>query len=211
MLNMLARHTASGGWINGFKVLGQGIDYHTPKNTGDTAEEIYAELISGKIVLMDLSSGEQFLKEHISRKVAGHILDRSIGVFTEGSAPAPITIVVEEAHNVIEASLSLAEVWPKIAKEGAKYGIGLFAITQEVSSLHKNVLAGCENWVVFHFNNKYEINCLCNYEDFEDFRKLIMADDVGHAVVRTFSRPITIPAQIYEFKPEIPESGKEAA
>lgn len=211
MLNTLVRRTRNDGWINGFKVLGQAIDYHTPKAIGDTAEDIYNELAAGKIVLMDLSSGEPFLKEHISRKVAGHILEKATKAFTDGTDPLPITLVVEEAHNVIEATLPLGEVWPKIAKEGGKYGIGLVAITQEVSSLHKNVLAGCENWLVFHFNNKYEINFLCNYEDFEDFKPLIMANDVGHAIVRTLSRPVTTPVQIYEFKPEISDLGKEIA
>ena len=59
-----------------------------------------------------------------------------------GILPPPDVIVyVEEAHNLLPSqNANLNEIWPRIAKEGSKFRIGLVYSTQEPSSILSNIL-----------------------------------------------------------------------
>jgi DNA helicase HerA-like ATPase len=127
-----------------------------------------------------------------------------MAVFNTGRHPPHMVVYVEEAHNIIGRAAPLTEIWPTIAKEGAKARIALVYATQEVSSVHPNILANTENILVSHLNNENEINELARYYDFRDFAgSLIRAQDVGFARVKTLSTPFVIPVQIDKFDPEM--------
>lgn len=124
--------------------------------------------------------------------------------FIDGEISPNIVVYIEEAHNLIGKDQELTETWPRLAKEGAKYRIALVYATQEVSSVHPNILANTENWFVTHLNNEREIKELAKFYDFSDFsRSLIRVQDVGFARVKTLSSPFVIPIQIDKFDPEL--------
>jgi DNA helicase HerA-like ATPase len=126
-----------------------------------------------------------------------------MAIFNSGKHPPHIVIYVEEAHNIIGKNEDLTETWPRIAKEGAKARIATVYATQEVSSIHPNILANTENILVSHLNNENEIRELAKFYDFRDFANSIMrAQDVGFDRVKTLSNPFVIPVQIDKFDPE---------
>ena len=125
-----------------------------------------------------------------------------MNVFTQGGNPTNIVFYIEEAHNLIGKKMELTDTWPRLAKEGAKYKIALVYATQEVSSVHPNILANTENWFVTHLNSEKEINELAKFYDFSDFsQSLLRSQDVGFARVKTLSSPFVIPIQIDKFNP----------
>ncbi len=203
MLNLLAMKNSNDAFIKGYRTVAIARDYHSPQRSGEVCNEIYNSLIDGKIVILDLSVGNALLRERISKKIASHVFNSSMEVFTEGKTPLNIVIYIEEAHNLIGKGMDLTETWPRLAKEGAKYKIALVYATQEVSSVHKNILANTENWFVSHLNSDIEIRELAHFYDFSDFSKsLLRSQDVGFTRVKTLSSPYVVPVQIDKFDPE---------
>lgn len=203
MLNVLCCKNNSDTSIMGYKALFEANKYHTSARAGDVANEIYELLLDGKIVILDLSVGNAKLREKISKRIASYVFDSSMKIFTEGNSPSNIVIYVEEAHNLIGRGMDLTETWPRLAKEGAKYKIALVYATQEVSSVHPNILANTENWFVSHLNSQQEIKELAKFYDFADFsQSLLRSQDVGFTRVKTLSGPFVIPVQIDKFDPE---------
>lgn len=203
MLNLLAMKNSNDAFIKGYRTVAIARDYHSPQRSGEVCNEIYNRLIDGKIVILDLSVGNALLRERISKKIASHVFNSSMEVFTEGKTPLNIVIYIEEAHNLIGKGMDLTETWPRLAKEGAKYKIALVYATQEVSSVHKNILANTENWFVSHLNSDIEIRELAHFYDFSDFSKSVLRfQDVGFTRVKTLSSPYVVPVQIDKFDPE---------
>lgn len=203
LLNILAGKNDRDTAIFGFKALFEANKYHTPERNVAVAQEIYDYLLQGKIVILDLSVGHAILRESVSKKVAKYIFNKSMETFTKGKKPPNIVVYIEEAHNLIGKKMELTETWPRLAKEGAKYRIALVYATQEVSSVHPNILANTENWFVTHLNSEKEIGELAKFYDFSDFsQSLLRSQDVGFARVKTLSSPFVIPIQIDRFDPD---------
>lgn len=202
MLNLLAGKNNNDSYIRGFRSLECGKPYHTSKRTDNVCKEIYGHLESGKIVILDLSVGQAQLRERIGKKIAKYVFDASMNCFTRGDSPQNIVIYIEEAHNLIGRNMDLSETWPRLAKEGAKYKIALVYATQEVSSVHPNILANTENWFISHLNSEKELSELAKFYDFADFKQsLLRSQDVGFARVKTLSSPFVVPIQINKFDP----------
>jgi DNA helicase HerA-like ATPase len=179
-------------------------EYHSPSRTSDVSEEIYKHLVDGKIVILDLSVGDVAQRDRLSKRIAQHIFESSMATFSRGTQPPHIVIYVEEAHNLIGRTEPLTETWPRIVKEGAKARIATVYATQEVSSIHPNILSNTENIFVSHLNNENEFRELAKFYDFKDFENSIMhTQDVGFNRVKTLSNPFVIPVQIDKFNPEL--------
>lgn len=182
--------------------LGRIADYHSPERKGDVEKEVYELLISGKIVVLDLSVGTEEVRNSMSERLAQYIFNKSMSTFHSGRACPNIVIYVEEAHNLIGKDAKPDETWPRVAKEGAKANIALVYATQEPSSVQPNILANTENWIITHLNNDDELRVLGKYYDFSDFtQSLKRAQDVGFARIKTLSSPYVVPTQVNLFNP----------
>lgn len=203
LLNMLCRKNDNDAFMNGYKLIVEAQNYHTPDRIDEVANEIYQHLCDGKIIIIDLSVGNAALRERLSKKIASHIFNQSMKIFTDGDEPSNIVFYIEEAHNLIGKDMEITDTWPRLAKEGAKYKIALVYSTQEVSSVHSNILANTENWFVSHLNSEKEMAELSKFYDFADFKQsLLRSQDVGFSRVKTLSSPFVIPIQIDKFDPK---------
>jgi hypothetical protein len=203
LVNLLVEQNNNGGYIRGYSLVAGFRPYHSPSRAGDVEAEIYSHLEAGRIVILDLSVGQVYVRKALSDRIARYIFETSMTRFHGGREPPNIVMYVEEAHNLIGKNADLDETWPRIAKEGAKAQIALVYATQEPSSVHPNILANTENWFVTHLNNDDELRTLCKFYDFADFGpSLKKAQDVGFARVKTLSSPFVVPIQIDLFDPQ---------
>ncbi len=70
----------------------------------------------------------------------------------------PVHLLLEEAHRYIARtpscySIDASRIYERIAKEGRKYGLFVFAASQRPSELSKTVLSQCFNFVVHRTQN----------------------------------------------------------
>lgn len=170
--------------------------YHN-RNSVNYITKILEMVKEGKNIVLDLSIGSEEMRNLISDKIARTIFNMNMEMYTEGKEPYYVIFYIEEAHNLIGRDMDLKDTWPRIAKEGAKYKIGLVYSTQEPSSINKNILANTENWFVTHLNNEDELKALSKFYDFADYKNsLLTAKDVGFSRVKTLSHHFVLPVQI---------------
>lgn len=167
----------------------------------DYRENIYEQAQKGATVIIDFSIGDPFTRKYIADELMGYIFESQIQKFRENKHCPIINIYVEEAHNVLGAKANIDSLWPRIAKEGAKYNIGLLYATQEPSAIHPNILANTANFIVAHLNNDSEIRTVSEYADLGDFAAIIKkAEDVGFVRMKLLSKPYTLPVQIKKYE-----------
>ena len=189
---------------SGYRILEPIRRYHNPGTTGYYPKKIYEDLSAGQIVIVDLTTGTDEINQRISKTIIEYVMDRAIDRFTNSLDPHEIQIYVEEAHRLFGSDYlddaDVSDPYRRLAKEAAKYKIGLTYATQEVSGVDDAVLANTANWVVTHLNSQNETRALSKYYNFEDFERLTReADDVGFARVKTLSGKFIVPTQIDKF------------
>lgn len=200
----------------GFRLLEPLRVFHSAARDQDYASEVLQELISGKIVIVDLSLGSENVLQFCSERIVNHILTEASRRFAAGEEPYKIQIFIEEAHRLFNRDKmkapSEADPYVRLAKEAAKFKIGLIYATQEVSSVDPLILSNTSNWIVTHLNNRSEVKELSKYYDFQDFAELTLkAEDVGFARLKTRSGRYIIPVHIDLFDRSKIDAARNAA
>ena len=189
--------------LRGYKNLEVLSNYHTT-TTDNYKKEIIRFLREGKIVIVDLSQGNEEVQSDYSERICKHIFQNSIENFIQNQENNTIQFYFEEAHNLFPKhdDSNLNQIYNRIAKEGAKLNLGLVYATQEVSSISSNIRKNTQNWFISHLNNTEELNELRKFYDFEDFLDTLRRfapQDKGFVRMKTYSNPFVVPVQIDKF------------
>ena len=193
-------------YSGGVRMLGKVRAQHSPHSTDDYADQIVADLEAGRLVIVDQSTGDPEMNEAASKRLMWAIFNAQKARFTNAQLdkngelvlPPDIIVYVEEAHNLLpKDGADLKEIWPRVAKEGSKYRIGLVYATQEPSSILTNILSNTDNWFVAHLNRGAEVKQVRDFYDFGDFEEQILnVPEPGFIRMRTLSNPYVVPVQI---------------
>ena len=194
----------------GFKVLlplREG--YHSPDAGDDYAPSIHADLIAGKIVIVDLARGSEGVLQFASERVLNHLLGRAAERFRTGKTPQHIQIFLEEAHRLFNRDkfkdrLAAVDPYVRLAREAGKYKLGLIYSTQQVSSVEVDVLDNTANWIIAHLNSESEVRLLRGRYEFDRFGdQILRAEDPGFVRMKMQSGRFVIPVQVRMFDAEM--------
>ncbi len=198
---------------------------HSPDVSVDYAVKIVDDLVAGRLVIMDQSTGAPDLIQRASERIMWELFNRQKETFISPARdkndelvldennnikpPPDVIVYAEEAHNLLPAkNADLSSVWARIVKEGSKFHIGMVYSTQEPSSILSNILKNTDNWFVAHLNNQDEMRELRKYYDFEMFAgQILKVPDTGFVRMRCLSNPYIVPIQVDRFAMKL-EEGK---
>ena len=202
--------------ISGYKKLVPGRSLHTETVDNLYEDEILDLLRGGKIVIVDLSEGDPLIQRTYSERICQRIFVDGMRRFISNPTNERgdnyanfIQMYFEEAHNLFpkKEDSDLAQIYNRLAKEGAKLRIGINYATQEVSSISSNILKNTQNWFISHLNNRDELREIEKFYDFGDFTgSLQRATDKGFIRMKTYSNAFIVPVQIDRFTAKAPKN-----
>ena len=112
---------------------------------------LLSALEDGKLCIIDISQMRQRQSLILSGLILRRIFDRNQEEFTAVEPKTiPTIAVVEEAQSVLNAKATGAEPYITWVKEGRKYDLGAFLITQQPGSIPHELLSQGDNWFLFH-------------------------------------------------------------
>jgi len=130
----------------------------------------------------------------------------------DGDARHPVAIVCDEAHLYLPNHASVAgplerralETFERIAKEGRKYGVGLFVVSQRPSDVSTTILSQCSNIISLRLANKTDQSVVRQLlpESLEGLMEILPTLDIGEAVV--VGDATLLPTRIRMSKPSFP-------
>ncbi len=108
--------------------------------------------------IIDLSGVPNEIAGICSAVIARTLFSFKVWEKSEERENNPLLLVCEEAHRYVpnrgEAQYEAAQdAIKRIAKEGRKYGLGLFLISQRPSEVESTVLSQCNSWIVLRLTN----------------------------------------------------------
>ena len=116
-----------------------------------------------KLIVVDLSGVPNEIAGTASAALVRTLFSIKIWQRDEERKSSPVLLICEEAHRYIPNSgeaqyESAQEAIRRIAKEGRKYGIGLFLVSQRPSEVEATVLSQCNSWIVLRTSNESDRN-----------------------------------------------------
>ena len=109
--------------------------------------------------VVDLSGVPNEVAGVASAVIARTLFNLKVWQTEEERIADPVLLVCEEAHRYVpnsgEAQYEAAqESIRRIAKEGRKYGVGLFLVSQRPGEVESTVLSQCNSWIVLRITNE---------------------------------------------------------
>ena len=176
---------------------------------GNFVEEILAYLEAGRTVILDLGNAPPELMQYFSVYLSQAVFYRQVEKFsTNQLGDFYLQLYFEEAHNLFAPSDTdeKTKIYRRLAKEGAKYHIGMVYSTQSVSSVSKDLLGQTENFFIAHLASQDEVNALAKvnvaYNSMKD--DIMLSKTPGYIRMLTSSHRFVVPMQSMKFEAATP-------
>ena len=182
--------------------------YHD-KEADEFINEILDLLEKSKTVILDLGNAHPELMSFYSDQLSREIFMNQVDKFSNNRLGNKyIQLYFEEAHNLFPSNQDASDIYLRIAKEGAKYHIGMVYSTQSVSTINRDLLAQTENFFIAHLSSQNEVDALARvniaYESLKE--DILRAKTVGYVRILTRSHRFAIPVQARKFSPKTKET-----
>jgi DNA helicase HerA-like ATPase len=171
------------------------------------SERIVDELMDGYSVLVDtsgLSSMEEIL---VASVITRRVLDVYGSVYLDDrerfAALPPTLIALEEAQRVLSrATRSDENVFPRVAREGRKFKVGLCAVSQQPKLIDDELLSQFNTFFILGLADEKDRTILrgSSKQDISDLGPEIQTLMPGEAIVTNLESPFALPAMVYLYE-----------
>lgn len=169
-------------------------------------QDILQALHESKTVIINLSSAREGILRYFAQSICTSIFHEQERKFVSNTLDNRyVQVYFEEAHNIFPPSSSSAlSIYARIAKEGAKFNIGIVYCTQSPSSVNKDLLAQTENFFIGHLSSQLETRYLSDVQlAFSGCERQILRNRTpGYLQILTFSHRYVIPVQAHLYTGE---------
>ncbi|MEP7342842.1 MAG: DUF87 domain-containing protein [Acidobacteriota bacterium] len=178
--------------------------YHDA-SAGNFVDEIIKGLDAGRTIILDLGNADEEVMHYFSEDLSAAVLSHQVEKFTDNKLGTHyVQLYFEEAHNLFPAKEEASvDIYRKLAKEGAKYHIGMVYSTQSVTTVSRDLLAQTENFFIAHLSSQDEVNALAKvnvaYLSLKD--DILRAKTPGYIRMLTRSHRFVVPVQARKFEP----------
>jgi len=169
--------------------------------------KVLDDLAGGKVVLVDTSGLEAVEETLVASLLTRSLLDERALAYRndrERFGQLPRTLVaLEEAQRVL-TRLDDAEfnVFPRLAREGRKFNVGLCAVTQQPKLIDPELLSQFNTYFVLGLADERDRNTLrsSSKQDLSDLGAEIQTLMPGEALVTNPEAPFALPARVHLYE-----------
>jgi DNA helicase HerA-like ATPase len=143
----------------------------------------------------------------VASVITRRVLDTYGQVFLddrEGFAALPPTMIaLEEAQRVLSKVQRADEnVFPRVAREGRKFKVGLCAVSQQPKLIDDELLSQFNTFFILGLADERDRNILrgSSKQDISDLGPEIQTLMPGEAIVTNLEAPFALPAQVYLYE-----------
>lgn len=189
---------------SGYKILRKFNDFHSEKSNNNVSNLLNDVCNEGVTALIDLSTTtNQEVKEYYAEKLVSDIFNNRVRAFISNKTLDLPSLIFhfEEAHNLFPVEGKKGSVYYKLAKEGAKYNIGIMYATQSPSNIFDELLTQTENFFIGYLSSPKEVSSLTSLSfAFSHLSQdILLMKKVGYQRVLTDNHRYPIPIQISKF------------
>jgi uncharacterized protein len=178
------------------------------------SERIVAELADGYCVLVETSGLSDVEEVLVASVITRRLLDSNAEAYLEDRerfATLPPTVVaLEEAQRVLSrAKRSDENVFPRTAREGRKFKVGLCAVSQQPKLLDDELLSQFNTFFILGLADEKDRTILrgSSKQDIKDLGPEIQTLMPGEAIVTSLEAPFALPARVYLYEEYVKSVG----
>ncbi len=164
---------------------------------------IVRDLVEGKVVLVDVSGLGSTEEVLVASFLARRILDEWSGAYLDDpdrhERMPVVAVVLEEAQRVLSSNRDReSNVFPRLAREGRKFKVGLCAITQQPKLLDDELLSQFNTFFILGLADEKDRNILrgSSKQDISALGPEIQTLMPGECLIANLSAPFAVPAKI---------------
>jgi uncharacterized protein len=165
---------------------------------------ILTDLLEGKVVLVDVSglggTEEVLVASFLTRRVLEEWQSAFLSDPERHKQLPVVAIALEEAQRVLSANKDReSNVFPRVAREGRKFGVGLLAVTQQPKLLDDELLSQFNTLVVLGLADEKDRNILRSSakQDLSALGPEIQTLMPGECLLVNLEAPFAVPALVY--------------
>jgi DNA helicase HerA-like ATPase len=171
------------------------------------SDRIVGELSEGYSVLVETSGLSDMEEVLVASVITRRLMDTAAEAYLDDrerfAALPPTLVALEEAQRVLSrAKRSDENVFPRVAREGRKFKVGLCAVSQQPKLIDDELLSQFNTFFILGLADEKDRNILrsSSKQDIKDLGPEIQTLMPGEAIVTTLEAPFALPARTYLYE-----------